>query len=76
MNIARILIADDHELVRDGIKTRLETRDGWTICGEAVNGREVHSAAEVRAALEAKPGQIGITGRRGQGRFNSTIIGG
>lgn len=43
---------------------------------EAVNGREVRSAAEVRAALEAKPGQVSVTGRRGAGRFNSTVIGG
>jgi DNA-binding NarL/FixJ family response regulator len=40
MNTLKILIADDHELIRDGLRTRLETQPGWIICGEAVNGRE------------------------------------
>lgn len=50
MSTARILVADDHELVRDGIKTRLEKQEGWTICGEAVNGREA-----VRLAQQLTP---------------------
>jgi len=36
----RLLIADDHEVVRRGIRVLLETEPGWTICGEAANGRE------------------------------------
>jgi DNA-binding NarL/FixJ family response regulator len=36
----RILIADDHELIRKGLRTVLETRRGWEVCGEATNGRE------------------------------------
>ncbi|MEM7289729.1 MAG: response regulator transcription factor [Pseudomonadota bacterium] len=36
----RIFIADDHELVRDGIKSRLMLSDEMDICGEAANGRE------------------------------------
>jgi len=36
----KILIADDHELVRKGLRTVLETQPGWTVCGEAVNGRQ------------------------------------
>jgi DNA-binding NarL/FixJ family response regulator len=35
-----ILIADDHELVRRGIRALLEVRPDWTICGEAATGRE------------------------------------
>ena len=36
----QILLADDHELVRKGIRTLLETQSGWEVCGEASNGRE------------------------------------
>jgi len=36
----RILVADDHELVRRGIRGLLRTRRGWAVVGEAVNGRE------------------------------------
>lgn len=36
----RILIADDHEMVREGLRKVLEERSGWMVCGEAVNGRE------------------------------------
>jgi DNA-binding NarL/FixJ family response regulator len=39
-NMARILIADDHELVRQGIRRILQARPGWEICGEAKDGRE------------------------------------
>lgn len=42
----RILIADDHELVRDGIKARLEKQLGWIVCGEAATGREAVMLAE------------------------------
>jgi len=31
----KILIVDDHPLIRDGLKTRLAARSTWTICGEA-----------------------------------------
>ncbi len=31
----RILIADDHELVRKGVRTLLEIRSEWQVCGEA-----------------------------------------
>lgn len=36
----RILIADDHQLVRDGLRSLLEKEEGFTVCGEASNGRE------------------------------------
>ena len=38
---ARILIADDHELVRDGIKHMLGYEEDLEVVGEASNGREV-----------------------------------
>src|SRR6202048_3977831 len=37
---SRILIVDDHEVVRQGIRTILHARPQWEICGEAVNGRD------------------------------------
>lgn len=36
----RILIADDHELARRGIRALLESHPGWEVCGEARDGRE------------------------------------
>jgi DNA-binding NarL/FixJ family response regulator len=36
----RILVADDHEVVRKGIRTFLEGHSEWEICGEASTGRD------------------------------------
>lgn len=45
----RILLADDHEAVRRGLRALLETQDQWKVCGEADNGREaVEKARELR----------------------------
>jgi DNA-binding NarL/FixJ family response regulator len=46
----RILIADDHEVVRRGIRALLEHRPGWEVCGEAGDGREA-----VEKTRELKP---------------------
>lgn len=40
MTALRILVADDHEIVRRGVRVLLEARPGWQICAEAVEGRE------------------------------------
>lgn len=37
---AKILIVDDHEVMRLGIRNLLESRDSWSICAEAANGQE------------------------------------
>src|ERR1700730_15653491 len=34
----RILIADDHEIVRQGIRSLFDMQTDWEICGEAVDG--------------------------------------
>ena len=48
----RILIVDDHELMRVGVRAMLESHQGWTICGEAGDGREaVAKAAELKPDL-------------------------
>jgi DNA-binding NarL/FixJ family response regulator len=36
----RILVADDHELVRRGIRELLRARRGWKVVAEAMNGRQ------------------------------------
>ncbi len=40
MSTVRILIADDHEVVRRGVRTLLESQPGWVVSGEAATGRE------------------------------------
>jgi two-component system response regulator NreC len=40
MKPVRILIADDHEVVREGARMLLEREPGWEVCGIAKNGRD------------------------------------
>jgi DNA-binding NarL/FixJ family response regulator len=40
-----ILIADDHEVVRRGIRALLDARPEWKVCGEAATGREAAEKA-------------------------------
>lgn len=40
MKKTRILIADDHDIVRRGLRPLIESEWGWEICGEAKDGRE------------------------------------
>jgi DNA-binding NarL/FixJ family response regulator len=49
----KILIADDHEIVRQGIRRVLESKPEWEICGEASNGQQA-----VRMAQELTPDVI------------------
>jgi len=46
--MTQILLADDHAIIRRGLRGILETREGWHVCGEATNGRE---AVELAVAL-------------------------
>jgi DNA-binding NarL/FixJ family response regulator len=46
MKTLRILIADDHDLMRRGVKALLQSHAGWEICGEAHTGREAVAKAE------------------------------
>jgi DNA-binding NarL/FixJ family response regulator len=36
----KIMLVDDHEVVRQGLRTILSARPDWQICGEAENGKE------------------------------------
>ena len=40
MKRARILIADDHEFVRRGLRATILEQPGWDVCGEASSGRD------------------------------------
>jgi DNA-binding NarL/FixJ family response regulator len=46
----RILIADDYDAVRAGVRSILENREGWQIVGETANGRDA-----LRLARETQP---------------------
>jgi DNA-binding NarL/FixJ family response regulator len=50
---AQILVADDHEVVYQGISMILQSRPEWHICGRATNGAEA-----VKMAQELKPDAI------------------
>jgi DNA-binding NarL/FixJ family response regulator len=50
MKSLRILLADDHAMVRQGLRAVIEEQRGWEVCGEALTGREA-----VAQALELKP---------------------
>jgi DNA-binding NarL/FixJ family response regulator len=50
MKSLRILLADDHELVRQGLRALIEGQSGWEVCGEATTGREA-----VAKTRELKP---------------------
>jgi DNA-binding NarL/FixJ family response regulator len=52
MKKLRILIADDHALVRRGVRGLFQTQRGWRVVGEASNGREaVEKAKKLRPNL-------------------------
>jgi DNA-binding NarL/FixJ family response regulator len=49
----RILIADDHEVARRGIRALLESHPGWEVCAEARDGRDA-----VELAIDTKPNVV------------------
>jgi len=48
--MVRILLADDHDVVRRGLCEMLNAQPGWEVCGEASNGHQA-----VKLALKLKP---------------------
>jgi len=42
----RLLVVDDHEVVRKGLRSVLEQQPGWQVAGEAADGREAVSKAK------------------------------
>jgi len=51
----RIMLADDYEVVRQGLRKILESREDWEVCGEATDGR-----AAVDQAIKLKPDVVVI----------------
>lgn len=45
MSKLRILLADDHEVVRQGVRKAIENEAGWEVCGEAADGRSAVALA-------------------------------
>jgi DNA-binding NarL/FixJ family response regulator len=50
MKTLRMLVADDHEIVRHGLVSLIESHRGWQVCAQAENGR-----VAVDKAKELKP---------------------
>jgi DNA-binding NarL/FixJ family response regulator len=50
MTPLRLLVVDDHAVVRRGVRALLESRPGWEVCGEAVDGQDA-----IRKAADLKP---------------------
>ena len=46
----RVLVADDHEIMRMGIRNLLQLQSGWSVCAEASDGQEA-----VEKALQFHP---------------------
>ena len=46
MGTLNILVADDHDIIRRGLKDLLSTRPGWEVCAEAKTGKEAVTLAE------------------------------
>lgn len=58
MKPLRIIIADDHGLVRQGVKAVIESQRSWELCGEADNGR---TAVELVRKLKPDLAVLDIT---------------
>lgn len=52
MNKLRILVADDHEIVRKGLVSLIKSQPAWEVCAEADNGRQaVELAKQLRPEI-------------------------
>ncbi|HEY6465800.1 MAG TPA: response regulator transcription factor [Candidatus Acidoferrales bacterium] len=60
----RILIVDDHSVVRKGLKAILQSRRGWKVCGEATEGRDAAEKAD-RLKPDVAIVDIGMPGLNG-----------
>ena len=65
----RVLLADDHDIVRAGVRSIMEAHSGWQVCAEANNGKDaVRLAAELQpdvAVLDLELGELdGVTAAR------------
>lgn len=63
--VARILIADDHHVVRHGLRRILQTQCGWKVVAEAANGKDavakaVATSPDVAVIDHFMPGMNGL----------------
>lgn len=61
----RILVVDDHDVVRQGVRVILRSRPEWEVCGEAENGIEAmekiaHLNPDVVVLDVSMPGEYGL----------------
>ena len=65
----RIVVVDDHGVVRPGVLSLLKSHEGWEVCGEATNGRNaVEQSRQLRRMARPEtrrpvPGGDGPLGR-------------
>lgn len=45
----RVFVADDHDIVRRGIRDLVESRSGWQVVGEARDGADAYEKAQICA---------------------------
>lgn len=69
MGTLRVLVADDHEVVRKGLRSILEEQPGWEVAGEACDGRQaVEKAKALRPDVSvvdvSMPGLNGLEATR------------
>lgn len=69
MSKLRILLADDHEVVRRGLRYLIESHPGWEVCAEACDGKEaVEQTVRVRPDIVildmSMPGFSGLEATR------------
>ena len=50
MKPVRVLLADDHTIMRSGLRAVIERQPGWTVVGEAADGRQAVRLVEENAA--------------------------
>ena len=55
-NVPRILIADDHAMMRKGLRTAIEPHSDWIICGEAINGQDAPGETAYELHYDQAPG--------------------
>ena len=46
MSEIRLLVVDDHEVIRQGVRSVLTQYVGWEVCGEAVDGEDAIAKAK------------------------------
>lgn len=69
MGTLRVLVADDHEIVRKGLRSIVEEQPGWELAGEASDGREAVDKAralrpDVAVVDVSMPGLNGLEATR------------